>query len=367
MQRRKAGLGGTVLALALGFLAFGCSGSRPPATSPDERPQPDLRRGAVHPAERLDGGGAAPSSSRARAGGDGAFERGTVREESLSGAHDKNARDRKADAAETAETDRHGGRRDAADDREGTDADSDAVSGDERDGEEHGAPADLHHILQRGQTLYSVSRMYGVSLDAILRANGIRDARKVAAGTSLLIPLSRPERSASTAHGDRHTGGDDAETSPAVRKAKRPEFQWPIEGAITGPFGPRGRHAHHEGIDIDGSDGDRIQAAASGTVAFAGSNGDYGRTVIIDHGDGLRTLYGHASKLLVKEGDEVHAGDVIAAVGHSGNARGSHLHFEVRRDGRPVNPLPYLLPTDVLTAGAVSLPPHTTKSASRRH
>jgi murein DD-endopeptidase MepM/ murein hydrolase activator NlpD len=360
MERSKTVLGGSLLALALGLLALGCSGSRPPATSPDERPQPDSRRQA-HPAERLDGGGATPPASRARPGDDGGFDRGVVREESLSDAHDKNAPDKKA-------RDRKAEDAEAADDHEGTDADRDAVSRDERDSEEHGAPADLHHILQRGQTLYSVSRMYGVSLDALLRANGIRDARKVAAGTSLLIPLKVPERTASTApHGDRHKGGNDAESSPAVRKAKRPEFEWPIEGAITGPFGPRGKHSHHEGIDIDGSDGDRIRAAASGTVAFAGSNGDYGRTVIIDHGDGLRTLYGHASKLLVKEGDEVHAGDVIAAVGHSGNARGSHLHFEVRRDGRPVNPLPYLLPTDVLTAGAVSLPPHTTRPASRRH
>jgi murein DD-endopeptidase MepM/ murein hydrolase activator NlpD len=352
MQQRPIGPGGSVLVLALGVLLFGCSGSRPPATSPDERPQ------ASHPAVRLDGGGAAPTAARPRDGGGGAFERGTVHEESLPGARDKNAHDRKGEDADAAETDRPGD----------SDADSDATSNDERDGEDHGAPAELRHILQHGQTLYSVSRMYGVSLEALKRANGIKDERKVAAGTSLLIPLKVPERTAQSApHGDRHQGGDDAGPAPGVRPAKRPDFQWPIEGAITGPFGPRGKHAHHEGIDIDGSDGDRIRAAASGTVVFAGSNGEYGRTVIIDHGDGLRTLYGHASKLLVKEGEEVRPGDVIAAVGHSGNARGSHLHFEVRRDGRPVNPLPYLLPPDVLTAGAVSLPPHTTRSASRRH
>jgi LysM repeat protein len=294
-----------VLLAALAFTAAGCSAARPPVTAPDTRAN-------AHPAERLDGGGAAPAPAHAPRGDNG-FERGAVREESVG----------------------------AEPERRTTAASDEDESGDDA----HETPGELRHVLQRGQTLYSVSRMYGVTLEALMQANGIHDARNVAAGTPLLIPQEHP----------------------AARQARHTSFLWPIEGAITGPFGPRGKHHQHEGIDIDGSDGDPVKAAASGTVVLAGSNGDYGRTVIIDHGNGLRTLYGHASRLFVKEGDEVHTGDLIAAVGHSGNARGSHLHFEVRRDGRPVNPLPYLLPTDVLTAGAVSLPSHTTKTAARRH
>jgi LysM repeat protein len=319
----RPGRNGLVAALALVLLAVpGCSAARPPATAPDARPEPDTRAHA-RPAERLDGGGAAPSA-RGRPPADSGFERGLVREESVADTSSAEAENRE-DAAENA-------------------------SGDET-GEVQG---DLRHVLQSGQTLYSVSRMYGVTLEALERANGIHDARKVAAGTPLVIPL--PSRA-------QHPGNHPA---PVARQAKHATLRWPIEGTITGAFGLRGQHHHHEGIDIDGSDGDPIEAAASGTVVLAGSNGDYGRTVIIDHGNGMRTLYGHASRLLVKEGDEVHTGDAIAAVGHSGNARGSHLHFEVRLDGRPVNPLPYLLPADVLSAGAVSLPPHTTKTATRR-
>ena len=355
MERDKPRPGWNVLlaALAVSTLgpALGCSAAHPPATQPDARPRPD-RRSNASPAQRLDGGGSAVPP-RARPGGDTGFERGIVREESLTGAPEEAAHDRSARAA-------------TADDPESPEADA---SPDEGEGDAHAAPGELRHVLQRGQTLYSVSRMYGVTLDALRRANGIHDARKVAAGTPLVIPLPRPRRAASQTPREETPKGrtTDTESAPAVRKAGRTAFLWPIEGTITGPFGQRGRHEHHEGIDIDGSDGDRIKAAASGTVVLAGSNGDYGRTVIIDHGNGLRTLYGHASRLFVKEGDEVRAGDLIAAVGHSGNARGSHLHFEVRRDGRPVNPLAYLLPPDVLTAGAVTLPPHTTRPASRRH
>jgi len=117
---------------------------------------------------------------------------------------------------------------------------------------------------------------------------------------------------------------------------------------VAAPFGNRidpitGGHEFHKGIDLDGQSGDPIHAAADGIVLRADfDGGGYGNVVDIDHGNGYVTRYGHCSKLLVKVGDLVHAGDVIANVGATGHATGPHLHFEVWINGAPVNPQPYL-------------------------
>jgi murein DD-endopeptidase MepM/ murein hydrolase activator NlpD len=117
---------------------------------------------------------------------------------------------------------------------------------------------------------------------------------------------------------------------------------------VSAPFGNRidpinGGHEFHKGIDLNGETGDPIHAAADGIVMRADfDGGGYGNVVDIDHGNGYATRYGHCSKLLVKVGDLVHAGDVIAKVGSTGHSTGSHLHFEVWINGAPVNPQPYL-------------------------
>jgi Membrane proteins related to metalloendopeptidases len=121
---------------------------------------------------------------------------------------------------------------------------------------------------------------------------------------------------------------------------------WPLPSSytITSSFGMR-KHPilrkikMHTGIDIDADKGDSIVAANSGTVIIAGWQSGYGNTVVIDHGGGITTLYAHCSKLLVKAGSEVKAGKVIAKAGSTGLSTGPHLHFEVRKDGKPVNPL----------------------------
>ncbi|NMB95792.1 MAG: peptidoglycan DD-metalloendopeptidase family protein [Clostridiaceae bacterium] len=127
------------------------------------------------------------------------------------------------------------------------------------------------------------------------------------------------------------------------------QMVWPTPSCstITSAFGRR-RHpvlryiSNHTGIDIGAKSGANILAANKGTVIVAGWQGAYGNTIIIDHGGGITTLYGHCSKLLVKAGQEVDAGQIIAKVGSTGLSTGPHLHFEVRVNGTPQDPLKYV-------------------------
>ncbi|MEH2026026.1 murein hydrolase activator EnvC family protein [Nostoc sp.] len=122
---------------------------------------------------------------------------------------------------------------------------------------------------------------------------------------------------------------------------------YPSDASTSSPFGWRmhpilGYRRFHAGLDFAASYGSKIRAADSGTVIFAGWYGGYGRAVIIDHGNGITTLYGHTSELYVTEGQAVERGQAIAAVGSTGFSTGPHLHFEVRRNGTPVDPANYL-------------------------
>jgi murein DD-endopeptidase MepM/ murein hydrolase activator NlpD len=116
---------------------------------------------------------------------------------------------------------------------------------------------------------------------------------------------------------------------------------WPVQGVLTSPFGMRwGRM--HEGIDIGAPIGTPIYAAAGGTVIYAGWESGYGNLTVIDHGNGLATAYGHQSQIAVSNGQTVSRGQVIGYVGSTGHSTGPHLHFEVRVNGTPENPLNYL-------------------------
>jgi murein DD-endopeptidase MepM/ murein hydrolase activator NlpD len=123
-------------------------------------------------------------------------------------------------------------------------------------------------------------------------------------------------------------------------------FAYPSDAPTSSPFGWRvhpilGYRRFHAGQDFAASYGSTIRAADSGTVIFAGWYGGYGKAAIIDHGNGLTTLYGHSSELYVSEGQTVKRGQVIAAVGSTGLSTGPHLHFEVRKNGTPVDPMSY--------------------------
>ena len=120
-------------------------------------------------------------------------------------------------------------------------------------------------------------------------------------------------------------------------------FLWPARGAISRGYKfDAGRGTPHWGLDIAGQSGTPVQAALGGRVAFAGVDSIFGNMVVLDHGGGLSTLYGHNSKLIVKEGDRVSGGQVIAMLGSTGRSSAPHLHFEVHEGGNPVDPLKYL-------------------------
>lgn len=118
-------------------------------------------------------------------------------------------------------------------------------------------------------------------------------------------------------------------------------FLWPVaNGRISSGYGERGS-SFHEGVDIRANSGAPIRAAADGKVVFSGSLNGYGKTIVIYHGDGISTVYAHNSQNIRETGERVLQGQLIGYVGQTGRAHGSHLHFEVRRSGRSLNPLSY--------------------------
>lgn len=128
---------------------------------------------------------------------------------------------------------------------------------------------------------------------------------------------------------------------------------WPVTGRLMGGFGERtdpfsGEGARHTGVDISAPMGTPVKATADGVIVSAGWNSGYGRCVIIDHGNGYQTLYGHLSKIDVMEGAEIRQGETLGLVGMTGRATGPHLHYEVRIHSTPVNPYRYLAHASVV-------------------
>lgn len=183
------------------------------------------------------------------------------------------------------------------------------------------AAAEIIYYVKKGESLWSISREYNVKLEAIIAANSITDASKISAGQQLRIPNVSGARSSIC------------------------NFIWPVRGRITSPYGIRvisGRKDFHAGIDIGAPTGTNIVAAESGRVSYAGNMRGYGNVIILSHDGGYSTVYAHNSVNLVKKGQYVNRDSVIAKMGRTGNATGSHLHFEIRLSGKPVNPSSYL-------------------------
>jgi len=208
------------------------------------------------------------------------------------------------------------------------------------------------HVVRPGENLYRISKHYGVSVGSIRRANRIRDVTELQVGQRLRIPGAEKNqpRSALSPATTRSSGSSARRAKPrsapsgnretALREADL-RFSWPVQGSVSSGFGWR-KGRPHEGIDIPARKGSKVRAAEAGRVIHAGKLGDYGLVVILKHKGRYSTVYAHNRKNLVRKGAFVERGDVIAQVGNSGNARGHHLHFEVRRNRVAQDPTRFL-------------------------
>lgn len=182
----------------------------------------------------------------------------------------------------------------------------------------------VRHRVEAGQTLWKISKIYAVDIDDILRLNHISENAAIEIGQVLLIPhRSRLQNVPVKSSGD--------------------DFIWPLRGRVISGFGTTYRNLINKGINIQAPAGSDILAARNGRVVFyASSFGNYGKTIIIDHGDGLRSVYSRILEIFVQPGENVQKGALIGRVGASIRDRNSYLHFEIRKGAMAQNPLFYL-------------------------
>ena len=203
----------------------------------------------------------------------------------------------------------------------------------------------VDHVVERGQTVWRIAQAYGVEVDVLARANRLDDPTKLDTGQVLFIPGAVVVLQIPAYPSPADVVGAPAAGSAAEGSGAGP-WLWPLpEPRVLSGFGVARRSRRHEGIDLRGAPGHPVVASRAGHVVYSGSgmNG-YGKTVIVDHGDGTSSLYAHNSRLLVSDGQYVERGQAIAQIGRSGNATTEHCHFEIRHEGRPVDPLVYLEP-----------------------
>ncbi len=201
------------------------------------------------------------------------------------------------------------------------------------------------HVVRPGQTLWSIAADYRTKVDDLMALNGLGDADRIRPGQRLLISdraLPRVRQATQQVRSRPRGSGTEPVMADTAMLRSEAAFLWPTRGVITSRFGWRRYRRHHEGIDLAVGHGTPIYATRDGVVTFSGSRNGYGQVVYIDHGNGVVTVYGHASALLVAAGQRVKQGQMIARVGCTGACTGSHLHFEVRVGGQAVNPLQYL-------------------------
>lgn len=191
-------------------------------------------------------------------------------------------------------------------------------------------PAGIRHRVEAGQTLWRISKIYDVDIDDIVRANRISESTPIEIGQVLLIPgRSKLQNILPRPTGEVKSAGDD--------------FIWPLKGRVIAGFGSTYRNLINRGINIQASAGSSIQACRSGRVVFYASDfGNFGKTVIIDHGDGLRSVYSRLADCFVQAGENVQRGMPIGRTGTSARDKSSYLHFEIRKGSLPQNPLFYL-------------------------
>ena len=186
------------------------------------------------------------------------------------------------------------------------------------------APQGVKHKVRKGETLWRIAKMYGVSIDDIIQANAIPNAASIELNQLLIIP-----------------GVVALKDSGAIPSTgKDADYAWPVKGKVVSYFDDRRRGVVNAGVDISAVEGELVKASRDGRVVLADRLPGSGFTVILDHGDGFFTVYAHNERLMVKLADNVQKGDSLAQVAREGSL--AYLHFEVRKGEKPTNPLYYL-------------------------
>ena len=203
-------------------------------------------------------------------------------------------------------------------------------------------------VASLGSLASEVSALYGLKSDPAMVAASTEQIQEAQVHSSLdqLYALKHTALSGAASVGISLGLTKNSTTADWVRANSAPNL-WPVEGQVTGSFGERidpfnGEGAFHSGVDISANVGSPVIAPADGVVTFADFLGGYGRAIMVDHGHGISTRYGHLSSFGVAAGQYIHRGDTIGYVGLSGRSTGPHLHYEVRINDVPVNPYKYL-------------------------
>jgi murein DD-endopeptidase MepM/ murein hydrolase activator NlpD len=196
----------------------------------------------------------------------------------------------------------------------------------------------VYHVVERHQTLYRICKTYGVDIKEVASLNGMTDQSKIQTGQRIFIPGAKKVLKVEIVIDDVV-----AEPDEKVRIAyKRLDFIWPVEGKIVNVF-EESEDKRHRGIDISSPLGAPIKASYAGKVIYSNNTiKGYGNLVLLRHSEKFVTVYAHNQENLVEEGGWVEKGQIIGKVGQTGRATGPHLHFEIRRNNKAVDPLPFL-------------------------
>jgi murein DD-endopeptidase MepM/ murein hydrolase activator NlpD len=205
----------------------------------------------------------------------------------------------------------------------------------------------VRHVVRQGESLAVIAARYRVSLADLIAANGVRSPSQVTPGRSLIIPGSEAERRG-RALADQALARQEIELGSGAILPPPPlshqGFIWPVRGPVIKEFGSTQRGGRNDGISIAARPGTPVLAADNGIVAYAGEAlKGYGRMLLVRHAEGYVTAYAHNATLLVREGESVRRGQVIARVGDSGDVKEAQLHFELRKGTEPIDPTSLLV------------------------
>ena len=228
---------------------------------------------------------------------------------------------------------------------------------------------DVVHTVAAGENLVKIAHIYGKSINEVAKANNLKPGAHVSIGDRITIPSVRqsalvPQTAAPQVAQPRTVPAQkvvsaeppqnarmatpsapvaDDSTKTAEPSGNLPSFRWPVRGRIIAGFGPKTNGQQNDGINLAVPEGTPVKSAEDGVVAYAGSElKGYGNLVLVRHSNGFVSAYAHNSELLVKRGDNIKRGQIIARAGQTGNVTSPQLHFEIRKGGSPVDPMSQL-------------------------